>query len=185
VNLKRTFHSVPSPHGFTYTPEFLSIEEEHEFLALVPSMPFRSIVMRGEVALREVACFGFDYLYTARDVVPAESFPSLLLRLRERAETLAGDGSTLEQAIVTSYPAGAGINWHKDAPVFGPSIVGISVGSSARIHLRQESNVHRLILAPRSAYVLSGEARRAWLHRVSPVRGQRYSITFRSLALPA
>lgn len=182
--MKRTFDSVACPAGFRYTPQFLTVDEETEFLALVPSMPFRSIEMRGEVALRTVACFGFDYLYTARDVVPAESFPSLLLRLRERAETLAGDGSTLEQAIVTSYPAGAGINWHKDAPVFGPSIVGISVGSSARIHLRQESNVHRLNLAPRSAYVLSGEARRAWLHRVSPVRGQRYSITFRSLALP-
>lgn len=146
-------------------------------------MPFRSIVMRGEVALRAVACFGFDYLYAARDVAPAEPFPSLLLRLRERAESLAGDGSSLEQAIVTSYPDRAGINWHKDAPVFGPSIVGISIGSDARLHLRHAANVHRLILAPRSAYLLSGDARREWLHRVSPVRVQRYSITFRSLAL--
>lgn len=96
--MKRTFNSVACPDGFTYTPGFLSIEEENEFLALVPSMQFRSIEMRGEVALRTVACFGFDYLYTARDVAPAESFPSLLLRLRERAETLAGDGSSLEQA---------------------------------------------------------------------------------------
>lgn len=182
--MTRTLDSVAIPDGFRYEAQFLSVEEESEFLALVPSMPFRSIVMRGEVARRTVACFGFDYVYSRRGVAPAEPFPPLLLRLRERAEALAGDGSILGQAIVTSYPAGAGINWHVDAPVFGPSIVGVSFGNSARLHLRQASNVHRMIIAPRSAYVLSGAARRGWAHRVSPVRAQRYSVTFRSLALP-
>lgn len=182
--MPRTLDSVAAPGGFRYTPEFLSVDEEDEFLALVKSMPFRTIEMRGEVARRTVACFGFDYVYSRRDVASAEPFPPLLVRLRERAEALAGDGSMLGQAIVTSYPAGAGINWHIDAPVFGPSIVGVSFGNSARLHLRQAANVHRVIVVPRSAYVLSGEARREWAHRVSPVRAQRYSVTFRSLALP-
>lgn len=158
----RTLDSVGAPDGLLYRPNFLSNEEEAEFLALAPSMPFRSILMRGQVALRTVACFGFDYVYSRRDVASAAPFPPLLLRLRQPAEALAGDGSLLEQAIVTNYPAGAGINWHIDAPVFGPSIVGVSVGDSARLHLRQASNVHRLIIESRSAYVLSGEARSEW-----------------------
>ena len=39
-----------------------------------------------------------------------------------------------------------------------------------------------LIVEPRSAYLLSGPARRQWQHSVPPVSEHRYSITFRTLA---
>ena len=37
-------------------------------------------------------------------------------------------------------------------------------------------------LAPRSAYLLSGPARREWQHSITPLETLRYSITFRTLA---
>jgi len=38
------------------------------------------------------------------------------------------------------------------------------------------------VLAPRSLFVLAGEARSSWQHRICPVRAGRYSLTLRSLA---
>jgi alkylated DNA repair dioxygenase AlkB len=38
-----------------------------------------------------------------------------------------------------------------------------------------------LPLAPRSAYILDGEARELWLHSIRPGESLRYSITFRTL----
>jgi alkylated DNA repair dioxygenase AlkB len=42
-----------------------------------------------------------------------------------------------------------------------------------------------LELAPRSMYVLAGEARWKWQHGIAPTPGLRYSITFRTLAAGA
>ena len=39
-----------------------------------------------------------------------------------------------------------------------------------------------LELAPRSAYLLSGEARHDWEHSIAPGDALRFSITFRTLS---
>ena len=44
--------------------------------------------------------------------------------------------------------------------------------------------VFELELAPRSAYVLAGQARSAWQHSIPPVREERWSVTFRTLRNP-
>ena len=167
--------------GLQYFPSFVSEDEQRELEQMLASLRYRDILMRGMVAKRKVCCFGFDYVYSRRDVVPTVPMPELIGALRERVERLVCDGSAMNQAIVTSYPAGAGINWHTDSPVFGPSIVGISLGAEARLLLRHGNERHRILLPSGSAYARAGVARSAWQHRVAPVPGQRYSITFRSL----
>ena len=37
-------------------------------------------------------------------------------------------------------------------------------------------------VAPRSGYLLDGEARHVWEHSIPPMEKLRYSVTFRSLA---
>jgi alkylated DNA repair dioxygenase AlkB len=44
------------------------------------------------------------------------------------------------------------------------------------------ASVLALELAPRSAYILRGDARWRWQHSIPPARALRYSITFRTLA---
>jgi alkylated DNA repair dioxygenase AlkB len=39
-------------------------------------------------------------------------------------------------------------------------------------------------LEPRSAYMLTGDARTKWQHQIPPVKELRYSLTFRSLRRP-
>jgi len=85
---------------------------------------------------------------------------------------------------VTSYPVGAGIGWHRDAPQFGV-VAGISLLSACRVRFQRGTvgarETRAVVLAPRAAYVLDGEARWRWQHAIPPQTSARYSITFRSL----
>jgi alkylated DNA repair dioxygenase AlkB len=64
-------------------------------------------------------------------------------------------------------------------------VLGVSLRSPSRLRFRRgpvrERETYELTLAPRSGYVLSGEARRKWEHHIPPAKSLRYSITFRTL----
>lgn len=90
--------------------------------------------------------------------------------------------------LVTRYPPGAGIGWHRDAPLFGPKVVGISLLAACRLRFQRRTAdrrlVHEVPLARRSAYVLAGAARWAWQHSIPAMAELRYSLTLRTLARP-
>jgi alkylated DNA repair dioxygenase AlkB len=91
--------------------------------------------------------------------------------------------TAFNHCIVQCYPAGAGIGWHTDAPVFGDTIMGISFGAGARLQFRPngENTVwHEVQVVAGSLYVMAGEVRWDWQHRVVPVKSLRYSLTVRS-----
>jgi DNA oxidative demethylase len=73
----------------------------------------------------------------------------------------------------------------RDRDVFN-QVVGISLNSPATLRFRQRTaNGFRranLQVAPRSAYLLAGEARRDWEHSIAPGDALRFSITFRALS---
>jgi alkylated DNA repair protein (DNA oxidative demethylase) len=174
------------PDGLSYREGFLSGEEEHGLLAEVEAIDFRAFVMRGQAARRTVRHFGWGYSFDERELVPADPLPEALAWLRKRAEALAGlQAGAFEQALVTRYPPGATIGWHRDAPPFGAAIVGVSLAAACRMRFQRPLDgvryVHEQVLEPRSAYVLAGAARSAWQHSIPPTKALRYSITFRTL----
>jgi alkylated DNA repair dioxygenase AlkB len=65
-------------------------------------------------------------------------------------------------------------------------VVGVSLGSPATLRFRQRTAAGfrraNIDVAPRSAYLISGEARWEWEHRITPGEQLRFSITFRSLS---
>jgi DNA oxidative demethylase len=127
-----------------------------------------------------------SYDYDRRLAVPgADPIPDWLLPYRDRAGELAGvRGDELVQVLVQRYPVGAPIGWHRDSPSY-ELVAGISLAAPARMRFRRGPRAEReqreLLLEPRSAYVLSGEARWSWEHHVPPAKELRYSITLRSL----
>jgi DNA oxidative demethylase len=173
------------PAGFLYHPEFITSEEERTLLAAMSSMQFGEVTFRGVTARRRIRQFGWRYSFESYRVSEGAELPGFLLPLRGRAAALAGvDAEALSEALVTEYPPGAPIGWHRDAPVFG-IVVGVSLLAACVFRLRRSEgggekpvNVE---LAPRSAYVLDGEARNQWQHSIPAVRALRYSITFRTL----
>ena len=155
-------------------------------MALLEEMEFREIVMRGQVARRTTRHFGYDYAYEGRTVEPTEPLPDSLVWLRDRAADLAGVASEeLAEILITRYRPGSGIGWHRDAPMFGPKVVGVSFGSPCRLRFQRKRGGERQIdeveLAPRSAYLLGGASRSAWQHSIPATKGLRYSVTFRTL----
>jgi alkylated DNA repair dioxygenase AlkB len=98
---------------------------------------------------------------------------------------LAGvSAEDLAEVLVTEYPPGAGIGWHRDAPMFGV-VIGISLLGACRFRFQRGRGAARearvVTLEPRSAYVLNGAARRQWQHSIPPAKERRYSMTFRTL----
>ena len=155
-------------------------------MALLDEMDFREIVMRGQVARRTTRHFGYDYAYEGRTVEPTEPLPESLVWLRDRAADLAGVATEeLAEILITRYPPGAGIGWHRDAPMFGPRVVGVSFGAPCRLRFQRgragERETDEVELAPRSAYLLGGASRSSWQHSIPTTKGLRYSVTFRTL----
>jgi alkylated DNA repair protein (DNA oxidative demethylase) len=176
--------SAPPP-GFLYHPDFVSVDEEGRLLEGVRALQFGEVKMRGQVARRRTAHFGWVYGYESWRIEPGPPIPESLLLLRQRATELAGvPADQLAEVLVTDYGPGAGIGWHRDAPMFGV-VIGISLLGACRFRFQRGAGEARetraVTLARCSAYVLTGPARWHWQHSIPPVREQRYSVTFRTL----
>ena len=174
------------PGGLVYVEEFVSAQEERSLLAILEAMQFGAVTMRGQTARRTVRHFGLDYAYESGELVPTDPLPAQMGWLRDRCAALVErDPEDLVQVLVSRYPEGAGIGWHRDAPMFGSRIVGVSLRAACRMRFRRtvkgERSVAAIELAPRSAYVLSGKARWSWQHSIPATKELRYSVTFRTL----
>jgi alkylated DNA repair dioxygenase AlkB len=176
------------PAGFQYFPRFISEDEELSVLELVKEIPLHPFVFQGYTANRKVASFGFDYSFTNRKLAKGKEIPpgfnALIGKVAEKLFLESGDFSEL---LVTEYPPGSVINWHRDAPPFD-LIAGISLLSDCIFRLRPQektkqtrSNVISFPVQRRSLYILQGPARSEWQHSISPVKETRYSITLRTL----
>src|SRR4051812_12489349 len=177
---------MATPEGLDYREDFMSSEEEAQLLSAVVALDFRAVVMHGQTARRTVRHFGLDYDYEGGELVEADPLPDALEWLRERcAALIERDAADLVQILVSRYPPGAGIGWHRDAPMFGSKVAGVSLAAPARMRfqrtLRSGREVAEQVLAPRSAYVLAGAARWSWQHSIPAAKELRYSITFRTL----
>jgi alkylated DNA repair dioxygenase AlkB len=179
------FEPAPAlPPGFRYQANILSAEEERGLIAAFANLPFREFEFQGFLGKRRVVSFGWRYDFNTRELQKTEDIPSFLLPCRERAARFAGiPPADLQQVLVTEYPAGAGIGWHKDKAVFG-DVVGLSLAAPCVFRLRRKTGSTwlraSLIIDPRSAYLLRGPARSEWEHSIPSVNDCRYSITFRN-----
>ena len=146
--------------------------------------------MRGQVARRTVIHFGWDYDFDGWKIHPTTPPSPRLRALADRAAVMAGaPPEVIEQFLVARYPPGATIGWHRDAPMFGTPVIGISLLSPCTMKLRRKKDdgfeVYSQLLEPRSLYVLGGEARTKWQHSIPATKGLRYSISMRTLTAQA
>jgi DNA oxidative demethylase len=173
------------PEGLSYVPAFLTEAEERDVLAVLAAFELQPYVLHGTPSRRLVRSFGLARVAGAYDLGPAAPIPAELDWLRERCAALMGRGAEeLGELLVTYYPPGAGIGWHRDAPQFG-DVSGISLLAACRMRFRRGRTgaweTAELTLEPRSAYVLSGPARTQWQHHIPAVSHDRWSLTFRTL----
>jgi DNA oxidative demethylase len=177
---------MAAPEGLVYERSFLSHEEESELLASISALVFQEVRMHGVVAKRTVVHYGWDYDYEGWAIHPAEPIPPFLTPLVARCAAAAGvEPARLEQLMIARYPPGAAIGWHRDAPMFGSPVIGVSLGAACVMRFRRGKvrawETFNQLLEPRSLYILSGPARVSWQHSIPRTPEFRYSITFRTL----
>jgi alkylated DNA repair dioxygenase AlkB len=181
------------PPGFDYRPDFISTDEEAQLATEISRIAFAAFEMRGVVAKRRVAFFGRSY---DNNTVASPPIPAFLQPYRARlAAWLGVEADAFAMALINEYREGAPIGWHRDAPQYG-IVAGISLLSPCRMKLRpyaspaalaaakpspRRAATHDITLAPRSAYLMSGDARTAYEHHIPPAAALRYSVTFRTL----
>jgi alkylated DNA repair dioxygenase AlkB len=188
---------VAMPEGFEYRAGFVTRDEQLALVDLIGRLPFEAVRMHGGVARRRTVHYGWTYGYESRRSEPGAPIPEFLLPLRARVAAWMGvTPEELAEGLITEYPLGAPIGWHRDAPMF-EDIAGVSLGSECRIKFRPymspdalsgpqgarplRRTTHQTVLEPRSAYLIRGSARRDFEHSIPPVEGTRYSATFRTM----
>ena len=177
---------APLVPGLAYRQELVGRDEEAQLVTAIEALDLSPFKFQGWTGKRLTRSFGWRYDFDERSFEPAGPLPTWLLPLRDAAAAFAGMAADeLINALITRYDIGAGIGWHRDRPQFG-KVVGISLAGSATLRFRQRtaSGFRRasLELAPRSAYLLSGEVRQHWEHGIAAHDALRYSITFRTLS---
>jgi len=173
------------PEGFAYVSDLITAPEEERLLRRLAAESYGEVRMHGQVARRTVRHYGLSYHFETAEVTPGDALPEWLLDLRRRCGEFLGIlDERLAECLLTRYPPGATIGWHRDAPTFG-DVVGVSLQSACLLRFQRgqgdQRRVFEQVLAPRSGYVLTGSSRSAWQHSIPAVGHERYSITFRTL----
>ena len=181
----RASAGLSPPEGLRLVPEFFTQQEEEELLGQLKRLRFAPVFFIGATSKRELCHFGWEYAVTSRRLRPAAPIPGFLLAIRDRCAKAAElPSERFSQVITTHYPAGAGIGEHIDAPVFGETVLDVSLQSSCRMVFKRNGAVFGLTLPPRSLLIMAGPSRSLWKHSIpgSSVKSDRYSITMRSVA---
>jgi alkylated DNA repair dioxygenase AlkB len=176
------------PPGFSYFPGFLDEREEAALCTEVLATELHDFNFQGFTAKRRVASFGYDYSFDKRSLSKGRDIPLAFNPLIQKVSTqLNIPVSDFSELLITEYPVGSVINWHRDAPPFHV-IAGLSLLTDCvfrlRPHEKEKQNRASTISFPvrrRSLYVIQGAARSDWQHSIAPVKGARYSITLRTL----
>ena len=177
----------PLPEGMVYEREFLDPGEEQAWVTLVEAMPLKEMNYRGYTARRRVMSFGGSYDFQAQRLNEAPPIPPSLEPLRRKVAAWAHlPPEAFTQVLVAQYREGTPLGWHRDVPDF-EDVVGVSLLNDAVMRFRpypprepKKADVLKIVVEPRSIYLLRGPARWAWQHSVAPTPTLRYSITFRT-----
>lgn len=176
----------PLIKGLSYAENVITKSDEDRLIQHLQSLEMNPFRFHGWTGNRKTMSFGWRYDFDDSSFSPADPIPSWLDGEREKAARFAGlEPSDFVHVLLARYDPGAGIGWHRDRDVFD-NVVGISLLTPATLRFRQrlQSGFRRAAveIAPRSAYLLSQEARWNWEHRIIPGDELRFSITFRTLS---
>ena len=176
------------PPGFEYLEEFINDTEERILIEEIRKTVLHTFRFQGYEAKRKVASYGWDYSFENRSLRRGAEIPSPFVPIILKAsEKLAIASEEISELLITEYPPGSVINWHRDAPPFDV-IVGISLLSDCIFKLRPHDknlqtrqSIKSFPVRRRSLYIMRNEARSDWQHSIAPVKSTRYSITLGTL----
>ena len=184
--MRADWFTEPEIAGLEYRGGFISVDEERALIEKLEALDLAPFKFQGWTGNRKTQSYGWRYDFNDASFQPTEPIPDWLEPIREKAAAFVGvEPIDITHALVARYDPGAGIGWHKDRSVFD-RVIGVSLSSPTVLRFRQRDRSafrrFSLPVEPRSAYLLSGEARHNWEHRIVPGDVLRFSITFRTMS---
>lgn len=172
--------------GLKYEEDLIGKTDEQALLQRLKGLELAPFRFHGWLGNRRTQSFGWRYDFDDASFSRTTAIPDWLKPLQEKAARFAGLApEDFVHVLIARYDPGAGIGWHRDRDLF-EKVVGISLETPAVLRFRKRTaDTFRrasLNVDPRSAYLLSGEARWDWEHRITPGDQIRFSITFRTLS---
>lgn len=176
------------PKGLQYFHAFITEAEETAMIETVSTLDTSPMKFHGYEAKRKTANFGYDWSFESRTLSKGKPIPPAFgFLIHKVAKQLSIDPTDFAALLVTEYPVGSVINWHRDAPPFD-IVAGISLLSDCIFRFRPYDKAKQtrkstlsIPLHRRSLYVMSGESRSDWEHSIPAVTHVRYSVTMRTL----
>jgi alkylated DNA repair dioxygenase AlkB len=179
---------VSAVPGLGYVPEYLDRDTHDRLLAAADAQPWQWL------GQRRVQVHGYSYSQAKGGVYRVGELPPWASDLAARLWRDGFMSEVADQMIVNEYEPGTGIPAHIDAAVFTEPIVSISLGSTCVIEFSDSGSerMEALLLEPRSALVISRDARNQWKHAIPArlsdpwlggelLRSRRVSLTFRKM----
>jgi alkylated DNA repair dioxygenase AlkB len=178
---------MPDVPGLAYVEDYVTAAEEHALLEAIDREPWLT-----EWARRR-QIYGMSYGSAKADARILGPLPAWVAPLAARVQQEGFLADDVVNVVVNEYTPGQGIGLHHDFPGFGPTVVAVSLGSACLLDLVDPDGDRRAVLdvAPRSLWVLGGEARSRWMHGIAQrktdvlggvkrPRGRRVSVTMRT-----
>ena len=177
---------APVIPGLAYAEGLINEREEAELIDRLGGLDLAPFRFHGWLGNRRTKSFGWRYDFDDASFTRTEAIPDWLDPLRRMAADFAQIATDeFAHVLLARYDPGAGIGWHRDRDVFD-KVVGVSLNTPATLRFRQRASPGfrraSVEVAPRSAYLLSGESRFDWEHSITPGDQLRFSITFRTLS---
>lgn len=179
---------MPAIEGLRYVAAYLDEEEHDRLLAAVDEQPWQTSVDHG------VQIYGYRYNHRSRAVLSIGGLPPWAIDLAVRLQRDGLVATLPDQMVANEYHPGSGLFAHVDQSVFGDTVASVSLGSTCvmRFSNGADGRTEELLLEPRSALILTGEARWAWTHEIparsvdvwrnqNKPRSRRVSLTFRTV----
>lgn len=175
--------------GFEYYPSYVTAEESEKIMQILDNNEWIKEIRRRQQH------YGYVYYHTRHNLptvqpssqsqtdphnLPLSQFDFLLERLRRdgifpnRQKNPNEDENSPTQILVNEYLENTRIASHVDnVKAFGDVIVGLSLLQPCYMTMRNsqdENQETRIYLAPRSLYVMRGEARYGWKHGITQMK---------------
>lgn len=179
---------IPDVPGLGYVPEYVSTDEETALVEAIDREPWLTEWQRR----RQI----YGMSYGSAKQAEAKVLGPLPPWAASLAERIVREGYLEDEVaniVVNEYTPGQGIGLHHDFPGFGPTVVAVSLASPVLLELVDPASDREAVLdvAPRSLWILGGEARSRWMHGIAHrktdvvsgvkrARGRRISITMRT-----
>src|SRR4051794_8997888 len=124
------------PEGFSYYPNFITRKEEESLIQTISSFKMETMKFHQYEAKRKVVSFGHSWSFTEQQLKKTNDIPAAFDFLTDKIFShLSIEKKSIAQLLITEYPIGSVINWHRDAPPFD-IIVGVSLLSDCIFKLR-------------------------------------------------